>query len=588
MTSRILIAGLLTCAGLAVPSAAPDAHPDGLVVHEWGTFLAMSGSDGVSLDGMYHEEHALPAFVHARSRDQLRLRSAVLKGETPVIYFYTDTPQRVRVRVGFPAGFWTQWYPQAEVVRPSLLAAGAPPRPRNGEIRWTVDVVPAATADARPPSTSRDALWNHAREVDAAYVRGVDHARPGSPPEWERFIFYRGLGEAPLPLGVHATDGRITIRAGQLEGAEHLYILRVENGRASYDYVRGLDPGAQLTREVPSLEAARPLDEFADRLADDLARRLVESGLYEKEARAMVNTWRGSYFRTEGIRVLFVLPQAWTDRYIPLQITPHPASLVRVMVGRVEVLTPEHERRSEGALRDLGSPDAQLRAEAFAQLRGEGRYVEPIVRRTLETSPDARVRALARRLLLTDFITELRTTVSDAARGDRIPEYPVYAQAQLASLLREVGLIDEARHEAAAALSRLERMPPPQMTNHTSRQLYRALARAHEGASNDAMALKWYGEFVQFGSQAARCGGCHALEGPQDPSFFRDWWAGRKFAEYAERTGAIETLIASHEKTLANNPRHAAAQLALAYLHERRGNRRRAGELWAAIDPGAR
>ena len=53
------------------------------------------------------------AFVHGRSRDQLRLPFMFLKGETPVIYFYTKEKQNVRVGVGFPRGIWTQWYPQA-------------------------------------------------------------------------------------------------------------------------------------------------------------------------------------------------------------------------------------------------------------------------------------------------------------------------------------------------------------------------------------------------------------------------------------------------------------------------------------------
>src|ERR1044071_3071238 len=84
-----------------------EPPPNDLVVHEWGTFLSMSGSDGVALDGMYHEEHALPAFVHSRTRDQLHLHSASLKGETPVIYFYTDHEQKVGVTVHFPKGVWT-------------------------------------------------------------------------------------------------------------------------------------------------------------------------------------------------------------------------------------------------------------------------------------------------------------------------------------------------------------------------------------------------------------------------------------------------------------------------------------------------
>src|SRR5262245_37521582 len=85
---RILIASVLSVAAAGFILAAPS-DPVGLVVHEWGTFLAMNGSDGISLDGMYHEEHALPSFVHARSTDQLHLPMSRLKGETPVIYFYT-------------------------------------------------------------------------------------------------------------------------------------------------------------------------------------------------------------------------------------------------------------------------------------------------------------------------------------------------------------------------------------------------------------------------------------------------------------------------------------------------------------------
>src|SRR6266851_10471280 len=96
----VWLCSFLAAAVLLIGAAQPRKS-GGLIVHEWGTFLAMNGSDGVSLDGMYHEEHALPAFVHARSRDQLHVPSAILKGETPVIYFYTGHPQKVRVEVRF-------------------------------------------------------------------------------------------------------------------------------------------------------------------------------------------------------------------------------------------------------------------------------------------------------------------------------------------------------------------------------------------------------------------------------------------------------------------------------------------------------
>ena len=415
---RILAVGGLVVTVAAALGVGADASRSGLVVHEWGTFLAMNGSNGVTLDGMYHEEHALPGFVHARSRDELRLRTSNLKGETPVVYFYSDTPAKVRVEVGFPGGLWTQWYPQADFVGPSLVQAGALPHARNGRIGWTVDVLPPQLGPRSLPETRSDALWNYTRDVDAAYVSTSDSTRQGNPKEWERFIFYRGLGEAGLPLDVSATGGgRLKCGPDLTEGLRHVYLLRVERGRGAYHYRPWLRCGERIDDVVPAMNSSQPLDRFAVTVADDLAARLVESGLYEKEARAMVNTWRTSYFESDGIRVLFVLPQSWTDRFIPMTIDPRPDELVRVMVGRIELLTAERERAAEAAIANLGSPDPQVRARAFDTLRNEGRYVEPIVRRTLESSADERVRTLCRRLLLTDFITDIRTSLTDAADG---------------------------------------------------------------------------------------------------------------------------------------------------------------------------
>src|SRR5690349_22525216 len=121
-TKIVLLSALLLAltAGATIAKAPPE-----FTVHEWGTFLAMNGSDGVTLDGMYHEEHALPGFVHARSRDELRLPTSNMKGETPVIYFYSDAPRTVEVQVGFPHGIWTQWYPQADLVGPSFAQTGS-------------------------------------------------------------------------------------------------------------------------------------------------------------------------------------------------------------------------------------------------------------------------------------------------------------------------------------------------------------------------------------------------------------------------------------------------------------------------------
>jgi hypothetical protein len=593
---RILIACFLTtAAGLIV--AASDSQ--GLVVHEWGTFLAMNGSDGVSLDGMYHEEHALPSFVHARSTDQLRLPMSQLKGETPVIYFYTREAAKANVTVDFPTGLWTQWYPQASTVSPGLVQTGSLPRTRDGRISWDVTLLPPSMKHGEPPATSGDALWNYARDVDAAYVAATDRTRLASPErsEWERFIFYRGLGEAPLPVHARLDGGRVTASTSLTEGLRHLFILRVENGRGVYAYAPALTIASNVDQAVPSMDAALPIDEFVEQVSADVARRLVESGLYEKEARAMVNTWASSYFKTDGVRLLFVMPQSWTERFIPMRIKPAPDRLVRVMVGRMELLSAEREKRAERAISLLTSPDPSDRDWAFETLRSEGRYVEPIVRQTLRTTTDERVRAVSRRLLLTDFVTELRTALTDASTGEKVSTDAVYLRAQLSSLLREVGLDAEAKQEGESALAELSHMPQPTMHEHQSRHMFRALARAYEGAGNETLALDWYRKFVEFGSQSYRspdqptmgvgfsdCIGCHNTIGPRDNSFFRDWYAGRKFGEYAVKTGEAPRLIAAHESVLSATPKNRASQLSLAYLYEATGQDAKAKELWARMN----
>ena len=127
-------------------------------------------------------------------------------------------------------------------------------------------------------------------DVDAAYVRTP--ARRGSAQgETERFLFYRGLGRAAMPLQASLSEGgTLAWRADAPGGAQHLFVLRVENGRGVYRYLPGLSPGRSIANVLPAMRDAQPLPAFPRQVGDDLAARLTETGLTPKEARAMVNT----------------------------------------------------------------------------------------------------------------------------------------------------------------------------------------------------------------------------------------------------------------------------------------------------------
>jgi hypothetical protein len=583
------------------PPAAQNATraaepPPDLVIHEWGTFLGMSSSDGTALDGMYHEEHALPAFVHARGKDQLRLPIMFLKGETPVIYFYTERPQSVRLGVGFPQGIWTHWYPQAARILPALQdRAASPERLTGGRICWFADIIPAALAEQTGqtktidsptlPVTSEDALWRFSREVDAAYVKTMDGTVEPARAEYERFLFYRGLGEARLPLRVGARDGgTLTLDRDPTvaDGVRHVFVLRVDHGRAAYRYLPRLEPGQSLAGVIPGVDEAQPLAEFTPRIANDLAARLTESGLYAKEARAMVNTWTNSYFQADGIRVLFVLPQGWTDAFIPMTVIPQPKQVVRVMVGRVELLSPERERLAAEAIRGLADPDEARRAQAFATLRAQGRYVEPIVRRVLQSSRDPKVQELCKRLLTADEVTALRSAVHDAASGRMLGEDPLILRALLARLLREIGLDREARSEAVALLNSMnkasEAKPTPEQPE--------VRAAALEASSLDSSAAAVYEECIRRSVSNL---------GEEVPTgwiaWCREWWVGRAYARCHERAGDLPKAAAALEAKLsvfgplADGAEPRLSRILLALLREAQSKNAEADALWSGLRP---
>ena len=152
-----------------------------------------------------------------------------------------------------------------------------------------------------------------------------------------------------------------------------------------------------------------------------------------------------------------------------MTVVPQPKQVVRVMVGRVELLTPERERQAEAAVRSLGDADESRRMRAFAYLREQGRYVEPIIRRVQRTSEDENVRVLCQRLLMTDFVTELRAAIHSASDGTPIMIDARLLRAHLGRLLREIGLEKEARSEGTTLLNEIERNQPIAETNPPNR-----------------------------------------------------------------------------------------------------------------------
>src|SRR4051794_28729459 len=111
-------AALVACGGGAAAAGDPPAK-NKFVVHEWGTFLSVQGSDGATLGGMVDSEEKLPSFVRERDLNGRNRAGMFQKMETPVTYFYTDRPMTAEVRVDMPRGLLTHWFPAVQTFGPA-------------------------------------------------------------------------------------------------------------------------------------------------------------------------------------------------------------------------------------------------------------------------------------------------------------------------------------------------------------------------------------------------------------------------------------------------------------------------------------
>ena len=349
-------------------SAATNASDDKLVVHEWGTFTALQNERGEQLGGINIDDEPVPKFVHNLNpyvlQSSYALREVFSKGapqrhpfvtvrlETPVIYFYPPKSQRgpiqADVDVSFRGGWLTEFYPNAMAVAPGLkensFEFGAITPQTVGRLSWRNLTI--GTDRSGPPTDEH--VWTTPRQTEATPV-----ATPEG--EAEKYLFYRGVGNFKAPLSIsHNTDAaQLSIRgnfsemlaAGEQAKINGAWLVHIRSdGRTAFRRIEPFnatsDAGAVLTTLSSRFEESDYKAIHVEQLRQQMYESLVAEGLFEDEAYAMLRTWDRAYFQKPGLRVFFTVPRQWTDFRLPLQITA-PAEIKRVMMGRIELISPE-------------------------------------------------------------------------------------------------------------------------------------------------------------------------------------------------------------------------------------------------------
>ncbi|HEY2082433.1 MAG TPA: hypothetical protein VGI88_06570 [Verrucomicrobiae bacterium] len=355
-------------------------------IHEWGTFTSLQNESGDALGGINTDDEPVPQFVHRLSYGLLlpptEIPASFGKGipvchpdvnmrlETPVIYFHPPASQtgiqKINVAVEFRGGWLTEFYPDAKASAPGFVqnhigstvafSATGPLGPisrlTKSELKWNDLCVGGDWSF----TNTTEHVWTSPRAVKAASVQTASA-------ESEKFLFYRGIGhiDAPLRVARDANTGELLFRSQleELPGNQPLPIRAMwlvdiqPNGKLAFRALPSisLDHNSKkiLAHTRADFDSTDYSESNLEKLETSLRTALVDDGLFTDEAQALLNTWELSYFKSPGVRVFFLVPRAWTDSVLPLQVS-QPAQINRVMVGRIELVTPEQRNN----LRELG------------------------------------------------------------------------------------------------------------------------------------------------------------------------------------------------------------------------------------------
>src|SRR3954469_21823986 len=204
---------VLTVATIAViaavgPHALSATDGASLTVHEWGTFTSIAGADGQAVEWRpLSGPSDLPCFVTTLNPNSVKLLpqggipglKALVRMETPVLYFYSPSAMTARVSVGFPQGLFSEWYPQATVD----MAQQVKTRQWQWQIKWSnIEIAPGVKETF--PTEPGESHYYAARDTDAAPVTVGG--------QQEKFLFYRGVASfAPPITATIARDGSLAV-----------------------------------------------------------------------------------------------------------------------------------------------------------------------------------------------------------------------------------------------------------------------------------------------------------------------------------------------------------------------------------------
>jgi hypothetical protein len=205
---------------------------------------------------------------------------------------------------------------------------------------------------------------------------------PDSQYERERFIYYDGL----VPIGKRVA---VTVEKDKVAVANRvkhpLFGVTVVDRRTP-DHIRvarlaKLEAGAKAT-EMDFAELGSK--EWPEAGLVTLTKQLTDVGLFEDEAKSLVELWKKDFFQADGLTLFFRLPQEEYEKLLPMTLKPRPEKLIRVGLVLHAHCEPDFPDRVAAIAKDLDDDDFDTRERAQKRLEDMGRAAFVHLRRLRE------------------------------------------------------------------------------------------------------------------------------------------------------------------------------------------------------------
>ena len=359
---------------IVVATAIGD-EPTKFEVHDWSVWVGEPQAPSINSVADYTS--AMPGIVET---ERSRRREASKPGPTPMslITLYGEPPEFVDVDLRVSSGRPVAQWPRSEG--------------KSNRLRWLDLIVTKEPSDPdKLVQVPEDHWFQQARNLGGLYVQTRKSSR------LERFFTYDLELQTTLPMRLDGGPEKFKLaNLGKHPLHDVLLIVPTEEGRRIgwLDSVPAAPTASATPNTPPETVVDVPLsdvlkldsDEYRQRTAAELRKRVVAAGLSEAETDLLLSLQSSYFFDSDDIQVLFRFSPQALDELAPLTVEPETAKVKRVALLVARRVDPRLREDVDKLIQELGAAAFTTREQAEEKLRVLGRLAVPKLKEALKNT----------------------------------------------------------------------------------------------------------------------------------------------------------------------------------------------------------